>query len=57
MSNVNPEECKTCRFFPDNCHYWDNEGADLSFLIANPDGTCQKRQPQNQGQVKSGVNP
>ena len=48
MSNVNIEECKTCRFYPDNCHYHNNEGADISSLIANSDGTCQKRQPKEE---------
>ena len=43
--NVNPEKCETCRFFPDQCHFWNNEGANLSFLIANPDGSCSMRKP------------
>ena len=49
MSNVNSEECETCQFYPGHCHYWDNEGANLSFLIANFDGTCQKRRSIEEG--------
>ena len=50
--NVNPTECKTCRFFPYQCHYHDYEGMNLSFLIANSDGTCQKRQ-QMEGKTEN----
>jgi len=45
MMNVRPEKCETCRFFPDHCHYWNNEGANLSFLIADLDGNCSMRKP------------
>jgi predicted RecB family nuclease len=48
MPDIKKEECETCRFEKD-CQYKENEGADLSFMIANPDGTCQKRQPKEEG--------
>ena len=48
MPDVNPKECKTCCFYPEHCHYHDNDGLNLSYLIANPDGTCQKRQPKKE---------
>lgn len=57
MPNVKQEECETCCFYPEHCHYHNNEGANLTSLIANPDGTCQKRQPKvepmGQGEISS----
>lgn len=45
MPNVNPETCLLCRF-KKQCQYRDNEGANLSFLIATEDGGCQKFGPE-----------
>ncbi|TSC53416.1 MAG: hypothetical protein LiPW39_281 [Parcubacteria group bacterium LiPW_39] len=40
---VNAEICQKCRFFK-ICQYRENEGANLSFLIARADGGCEKFQ-------------
>lgn len=44
MAEARPSECETCEFFPIDCHYWNNEGADLRPLIY-ADGRCSKRKP------------
>ena len=41
MPNVDPQVCLLCRFKKE-CQYRDNEGANLSFLVVNEDGGCQK---------------
>ncbi len=38
---VNSQFCKKCRF-SEICQYRDNEGMNLSYLIALPDGSCEK---------------
>jgi len=40
MPNVDPKRCLLCRF-KKICQYRDNEGANLSSLVATEDGDCR----------------